>query len=293
LTKFKSNILKGTDSQDNKGNRDWWEENPMTYDWDKELGELRNDKEYFKSVDNIFGEGHSLINNPEWPKGKILENFIPYDEFDKQDILEIGCGVGLVASHIAQSGAKLSAIDLTNQAVEITRKRFEINNIKGSIQQMDAESLQFKESSFDFIVSWGVIHHSGNMKEVLNEVHRVLRPGGRAYIMVYNKNSIRYQVYCRFWLGVMKLGFLNKSLDEIVGSITDGHIARHLEENEFIKLTQAFNSVRVTFSDEKTTILKYLLGIGKPFKYFYPLTKPIESWLAKRWGWYLEAVLEK
>ncbi len=293
MTKFKSNILKGSESQDNIGNKDWWETNPMTYDWEKELGEIRYTNDYFESVDEIFGEGHSLINNPNWPNGKILENFIPYNQFEGNDVLEIGCGAGLVASDIAKSGANLTAIDLTSQAIEITKSRFQMENLDGSIMQMDAENLSFDDSSFDFVVSWGVIHHSGNMEKIISEIHRVLRPGGKAYIMVYNKNSIRYHIYCRFWLGIIKIKFIKMSLNEIVGSVTDGYIARHLEKNEFMELADAFNKVHITFSDEKTTILKYLFGIGKPFKYFYSLTKPIEKWLAKKWGWYLEAVLEK
>ena len=293
MTKFKSNILKGSESQDNLGNKDWWETNPMTYDWDKELGEIRYTKEYFESVDEIFGEGHSLINNPNWPKGKILERFIPYNEFEGKDVLEIGCGAGLVASDIAKSGANLSAIDLTSQAIKITKKRFQMGSLNGSILQMDAENLSFDDSSFDFVVSWGVIHHSGNMKQILSEIHRVLRPGGKAYIMVYNKTSIRYNIYCRFWLGTIKMKFLKMSLDEIAGSITDGHIARHLEKNEFLELADKFSSVKLSFSDEKTTILKYLFGIGRPFRYIYWLTKPTERWLASKWGWYLEAKLEK
>ena len=290
---FDAKLLSGSESLENKDNKDWWQNNPMTYDWDKELGEIRYADDYFESVDEIFGEGHSLINNPNWPKGKILENFIPYNQFEGNDVLEIGCGAGLVASHISKSGANLTAIDLTSQAIEITKSRFQTENLDGSIMQMDAENLSFDDSSFDFVVSWGVIHHSGNMEKIISEIHRVLRPGGKAYIMVYNKNSIRYHIYCRFWLGIIKMKFIKMSLNEIVGSVTDGYIARHLEENEFIELADSFNKVHITFSDEKTTILKYLFGIGKPFKYFYFLTRSIEQWLAKKWGWYLEAVLEK
>jgi len=246
-----------------------------------------------RAIDQIFGEGHSLINNPAWPGGSILEQFLPYVEFAGRDVLEIGCGAGLVSSHIARAGAKLHAVDLTSRAIEMTRKRFELAGLSGDIRQMDAEKLEYPRNSMDFVVSWGVIHHSGNMPAVLERVHRVLRPGGRAYVMVYNRRSLRYQVYCRLWLGVAKMKLPRMSLEQVAGSITDGHIARHLDTEEFRRLAAHFSSMSFTFSDEKTTILKYLIGIGAPFRSFFWLTRPFERWLAARWGWYLEGVLVK
>ena len=104
-------------------------------------------------------------------------------------MLEIGCGAGLVSSHIASSGANFSGVDITKKAIEITRRRFDLMDLKGNILQMDAEKLAFENESFDYVVSWGGIHHSGNMEAIISEVYRVLRPGGRAMLMVYNRNS--------------------------------------------------------------------------------------------------------
>ena len=293
MTEFNAKLLRPSESLENSGNKDWWENNPMTYDWEKGLGEPALTPEYFRAIDQIFGEGHSLINNPAWPAGGILEKFLPYEKFAGRDVLEIGCGAGLVSSHIARAGAKLHAVDLTSRAIEITGKRFELAGLSGDIRQMDAEKLEYPDNSMDFVVSWGVIHHSGNMAEVLGQIHRVLRPGGRAYVMVYNRRSLRYQVYCRLWLGVAKMKLLRMTLEQVAGSITDGHIARHLNSEEFDRLAARFSSVSYTFSDEKTTILKYLFGIGAPFRPLHQLTRPFERWLASRWGWYLEVVLDK
>lgn len=293
MPKFNAKLLGRSESIENKENKNWWQKNPMIYDWDNKLGEPVFDEKYFQEIDDIFGEGHSLLNNPRWPNGYILEKFIPYESLQGKKVLEIGCGAGLVSSHIAKSGAKLYAIDLTEQAITITKKRFELKKLSGMIQQMDAEKLEFENNSMDTVISWGVIHHSGNMTAIINEIYRVLRPGGLAYIMVYNKNSLRYNIYCRFWLGLMKLKLLNNSVEQIAGSITDGFIARHLNSSEFRTMTDKYSSVSITFSDEKTTILKYLFGVGRIFGPFYILTKPLEKWLSKRWGWYLEAKLVK
>ena len=293
MKEFNSRLLKGKDSTDNNENESWWQRNPMTYDWDKNLGELDCTEKYFDAVDRIFGEGHSLLGNPNWPKGKILDHFIPYQDFSDKKILEIGCGAGLVSSHIVSSGAELSAIDITEQAIEMTQERFKLKGQVADIRQMNAEKLSFEDNFFDYVVSWGVIHHSGNMKAIIDEIYRVLKPNGKAFIMIYNINSLRYQIYCRFWLGIMKLKLLSKSLEEIAGSITDGYIARHLNEEEFSLLSPKFAHKNYSYSDEKNTIMKYLFGIALPFKYSFFMTKGIEKFLAKRWGWYLQIVLTK
>ena len=293
MKNFNAKLIKANESLKNKGNKDWWENNPMTYDWKKELGEPSYTKKWFKSIDEIFGEGHSLLNNPRWPKGFILEKFIPYSKFSGKNILEIGCGSGLLSSHIAKAGGNLFAVDITNKAVETTKKRFDLEGLKGSIQQMDAEKLTFEKESMDYVISWGVIHHSGNMEAIIDQIHKVLKPGGKAFLMVYNRHSIRFQIYCKFWLGIMKLKFLKMNLNEIVGRVTDGYIARHVTKKEFSNLTKDFNHAKYSISDEKTTILKYLFGLGKPFKLTHFITRHFEKWLARRGGWYLEVVLTK
>ena len=119
---FNAKLIKAAEKLKNKGNKDWCEKNPMTYDWKKELGDPDYTKKWFKSIDKIFGDGHSLINNPRWPKDFILEKFLPYSNFHGKNVLEIGCGAGLVSSHIAKAGGKLFAIDITKKAIETTKK---------------------------------------------------------------------------------------------------------------------------------------------------------------------------
>ncbi|MDA9643651.1 methyltransferase domain-containing protein [Candidatus Pelagibacter sp.] len=295
MVKFDAKILAPNQSAENNKNKDWWNSNPMIYDWEKKFGEIKYDKSYFDKIDELFGEGHKLVNNPNWPDGKILENFIPYDFFKNKKVLELGCGAGLVSSHIAKSGANLHSIDLTDNAVRLTKKRFEILNLKSNIEQMDGENLSFDDNTFDYVVSWGVIHHSGNMEKVLEEIHRILKPGGEAYIMIYNRNSLRYRVYCFFWLGMFKLKFFKMNFKQIVGSITDGYIARHLNEKEMDSLTKKFNSKSYSYSDEVNTISMYLMGPFYRILYLLPKkTKVlIERFLAKKFGWYMEIVLKK
>ena len=294
-TRFSAKIIENDDSGSNEQNQAWWQNNPMTYDWDHDLGEVTYDKEYFDAIDDIFGHGHSLCNNARWPDGYVLENFIPYGDVKGKSVLEIGCGAGLVSSHLSMAGAELTSIDLTEQAVEITKERFKLNHLNTTdVRKMNAEDMSFSDNTFEFVVSWGVIHHSGNMQNILDEIYRVLKPGGKAYLMIYNKNSLRSLIFVPFWLGVTRGKLLNKSVKEIISEITDGYIARHLNEDEFNKMAKSFKSVDYSYSDEIDTTSSYLLG---PFRRlltpFPKLKRKMELFLASRWGWYMQIILDK
>jgi 2-polyprenyl-3-methyl-5-hydroxy-6-metoxy-1,4-benzoquinol methylase len=293
-TKFSAKIIDNDDSESNEKNQSWWQNNPMTYDWGHDLGEIKYNKDYFDAVDEIFGYGHSLCNNPRWPDGYILENFIPYNDLQGKSVLEIGCGAGLVSSHLAKAGAELIAVDLTDQAIEITKARFDLKNLSADIKQMDAEKMEFEHDTFDFVISWGVIHHSGNMQNILDEIYRVLKPCGKAYLMVYNKTSLRSIVFAPFWLGVVRAKLLTKNVKEIISEITDGYIARHLSEVEFNKMAKIYKRIEYSYSDEMDSISSYALGPFRRILLPFPMLKEkVELFLATRWGWYMQIILEK
>jgi len=123
-----------------------------------------------------------------------LEPFIPiFAEFDRwrdADVLEIGVGLGADHQRLAESGARLSGIDLTERAVSHTQRRLNLLGHASNLHVADAEQLPFPENVFDLVYSWGVLHHSPNTQAAINEVWRVLRPGGSARIMIYNKYSV-------------------------------------------------------------------------------------------------------
>ncbi|MEJ0034109.1 MAG: class I SAM-dependent methyltransferase [Bacteroidota bacterium] len=137
-----------------------------------------------------------------------LEPFIiPFAEFTKQrgkKMLEIGVGLGADHQMFAMNGANLHGIDLTERAIERTRTRLELLGLKSQLQVGDAENLPFKDEEFDFVYSWGVIHHSPNTPRAVEEIHRVLRKNGQARVMIYHTYSmIGYMLWVRYAL--MKL----------------------------------------------------------------------------------------
>ncbi len=170
-------------------NRRWWNENPMRYDWDSKIKLREFSKEFYQEIDSRF-----FSNSEEYfPANKKPFDFlIDFNSLVQKDVLEIGVGIGSHAQLLAENAKSFLGIDITDYAVNSVKKRFEVFNLPGKIIKMDAETLAFEDNSFDFIWSWGVIHHSSNTEKILKEIKRVLRPGGEAVIMAYHKGWWHY-----------------------------------------------------------------------------------------------------
>src|SRR2546421_2284268 len=112
-------------------------------------------------------------------------------------VLEIGCGMGTDGAQFAQAGAVYTGVDLTDAAIELARKRFELSGLQGNFQVADAENLKFPDESFDLVYSHGVLHHTPDTARAVREIHRVLKPGGRAIVMLYHRGSYNYRVGIR------------------------------------------------------------------------------------------------
>lgn len=87
-------------------------------------------------------------------------------------------GLGADHQRFAEAGAVLTGVDLTPHAIEMTRQRFKKLGLKSNLKVGDAECLNFPANSFDIVYSWGVIHHSPDTQKAVNEIFRVLKPGG-------------------------------------------------------------------------------------------------------------------
>ena len=227
-------------------------------------------------------------------------------------VLEIGCGLGTDGAQFAQAGADYTGIDLTDAAIELAQKRFELFNLSGTFQTDDAERLSFPNDSFDLVYSHGVLHHTPDIDAAIREIHRVLRPGGRAEVMLYHRNSYNYRVnismlrragvhLLRWKTGVKLVQMLTGepedslrnharqlkadssylSSEQFLSQNTDGAgnpLARVYSREEARELFKDFKKV-----DVKTFFLnkRWIPIVGSI------LPRSIESKLASRWGWHL------
>ncbi len=223
-------------------NYKWWNENPMRYDWEKKIGFPEFTKEFYFEIDKRFFKNAAEYLDKK--KSIPFDEFINFNSLKDKDVLEIGVGNGSHAQLLAKYSKKFTGIDITDYAVKSTGKRFEIFSLPGQIIKMDAEKLDFKDNSFDFIWSWGVIHHSSNTEKIIEEIQRVLRFGGEAVIMVYYKGWWNY--YCMGLIKGLISGtfFKTKSLHKTVQTLTDGAIARYYSVSKWGSLIKNIFSLK-------------------------------------------------
>jgi ubiquinone/menaquinone biosynthesis C-methylase UbiE len=112
-------------------------------------------------------------------------------------LLEIGCGMGYDSLEFLKRGVRVTAIDLTENAVEFTKKHFDAEGVKAEdVRVGNALQLPFADGTFDAVWSNGVLHATGNTQRAIDEVWRVLKPGGRAIIShFYRKPSWMWTVH--------------------------------------------------------------------------------------------------
>jgi len=112
-------------------------------------------------------------------------------------LLEIGCGMGFDSLEFLKRGVRVTATDLTENAVRLARSHFDIERVTAeSVHTENALALSFADDTFDAVWSNGVLHATGDTRLAIQEVRRVLKPGGRAIIShFYRKPSWMYTVY--------------------------------------------------------------------------------------------------
>ena len=112
-----------------------------------------------------------------------------FREHANEKVLEIGCGTGCDLLQFARHGATAVGIDVTPRHVQLARLRAK-GDAEIHLSLANAGSLPFRDSSFDYVYSHGVLHHMDNPRGAVEEIFRVLRPEGRFNVMLYSRWSL-------------------------------------------------------------------------------------------------------
>jgi len=270
---------------------EWWNNHPFTYNLDDKLARLT--KKFFLDIDRKFRK---------WcPWGQAdnqaMSQKIPYASLRGKQVLDIAIGTGWSTHQLAKAGAKVTAIDIAPEAVKLTKLRFKLFHLpKAKIMVGDGQDLQFPDNSFDYALAWGCLMHMPQTQKAIREIYRVLKPGGKAQAMMYNRNSLFWWYYIFFSQGILRGKLLKMNLQALTNRYTDGEkvggnpLARVYSTREIRHLFHRFKSCHIETHDTYTPIDLFphrLLPLGKH------LPKPVKSYLLNKMGWLFWITLTK
>ncbi len=207
--------------------REWWSRHSQDYVDSGEISHtgIRPDMsdeeflDYLEKIDRGFAQDAYFAQKRGDP---LFSGLMPVDSLAGRKVLEIGCGLGAHSEMLCRAGAELTSIDLSPTSIETTRRRLALKGLSARVQESDAEKLPFEDESFDYVWSWGVIHHSPRTLTCAQEITRVLKPGGRLGVMIYNRNSMYNWINVVFRYGVLRGKILRLSFQDLRNNYTDG-----------------------------------------------------------------------
>jgi ubiquinone/menaquinone biosynthesis C-methylase UbiE len=165
-------------------------ESPATVKSVKDFWESHVNNEYYTTADQASDAYFDEIESRRYQWHNHLRDLFSSLKGSRGRLLEVGCGIGVDSIQLAKCGFDVTACDLTENAIRVakefaTRRGVDVDFVVGN-----AEGLDFPDESFDAAYSFGVLHHTPDISRAVEEVRRVLRPGGTAYVMLYHKYSL-------------------------------------------------------------------------------------------------------
>lgn len=256
--------------------------------WDRRPCNIRHSprpigtKEYFDEV-----EARKYLVEPHIPR------FAEFERWSGKKVLEVGCGIATDTMNFARNGAYVTAVDLSEESIEIARQRAEVYGLQSRIKFYtgNAEELSglIPEEHYDLIYSFGVIHHTPNPEKVIEQMRHFVHPNTTIKIMVYNRYSWKVlwilltHAKGRFW-----------RLDEFVARNSEAQtgcpITYTFTPRNLQKLLERYNfQVTEEWVDH---IFPYRISDYVQYRYnkvwyFRYMPRKLFRWMERRLGWHL------
>lgn len=245
-------------------------------------------REYFDEVEirKYFVEPH-------------IPMFAQFERWKGKKVLEIGCGIGTDTMNFARAGARVTAVDLSDESLQVARKRAEVYGLQDRITFIQANAERLSEyvpiETYDLVYSFGVIHHTPHPASVIREIRKYMGPQSEFKIMVYNRYSWKV-----LWilLNYGKGAFWK--LDELVAKYSEAQtgcpVTYTYSRKSVKELLQGFTITKIMVDHIfPYSIPEYKQHVYKKVWYFAMLPNWIFRSLENRAGWHLcvDAVLSR
>jgi ubiquinone/menaquinone biosynthesis C-methylase UbiE len=179
----------------------FWEEHPLCA---YEIRAPAGSPEFFRAHDALKVEHSDRFNI----------HLYEFDGHAGEKVLDVGCGPGWLVQEYAKGRAEVVGMDLTHRAVMLARDRLSYQGLRGALLQANAERLPFRDASFDFVSASGVLHHTPDTDSALREIHRVLKPNGRAVVSLYHRSVVFHPLLWPLTRSILRRVFVDTGFRE-------------------------------------------------------------------------------
>ena len=203
-----------------------------------------------------------------------LPRMVDFASFRDMKVLEVGCGIGTDLVRFAKGGAAVTGVDLSKTAIDLAQKNFSHNQVKGDLRVGNGEDLPFPDKTFDLVYAHGVLQYTMDIQKMVDELYRVLKPGGQFIGMLYNRKG---------WLNWMSKVF------KVDLEHDDAPVFKTYTAGEFKHFLKAYDDVRIVPErfPVKSKLQKGLKAVL--FNLFVGCFNAIPRIFVRRWGWHLMA----
>ncbi len=235
-------------------------------------------REFYERVDR-----HRYEEYAPW-----MKTCLEFDQHAGERVLEVGCGMGTDLFQFASAGAIVSGVDLSAVHARIASGRFALYGLKANLLLGDAEDLPFPNHSFDVVYTFGVLHHTPDARRAVDEIRRVLRPGGRLIVGVYHRYSAYYLCTVLLESYLLARRFLQESYRRTLSRI------EHREQSDACPLVRLYSrrQLRTLLRQFRQVEIRCVHLDRRHFARLARFVSPerIRRFAARGWfGWYLVA----
>ncbi len=215
-----------------------------------------------------------------------ITGFAGFHEAKNLAVLEIGVGMGADYLEWLKGGAHAVGVDLSKASIENAKRRCLDGGYQPDLRVADAESLPFPPDFFDLVYSYGAIHHSPNTEQCAREAYRVLKPGGRLRVMIYQHPSITgFMLWLRHGL------IRGKSLRKTVFDHLESPGTKTYTPKEARELFNAFEDVNIEVVFSPGDLLLHKASARYQSAWYQAVWKifprALVRGLFKKWGLFL------
>lgn len=152
-----------------------------------------------------------------------------YVDFHQKEVLDLGCGGGILSEAIAKAGAKVTGLDIEESLIDVAKihaqkEKLNINYQAGNVGD-------FKHEGFDIIVCMEMLEHVESPGGILKECRRLLKPGGMLFLSTINRTLKAY--FELILMGEYVLKLLPRQTHDYQHFIQPAELAQYLREQDF------------------------------------------------------------